>query len=375
MSSDLNPTVLFREHPTPGGQRIGFAQLNAERSLNALTLEMVRLLDGKLRDWANDAGIAIVVLSGAGPKAFCAGGDIRKLLESIKAQPAVLPGLDFFAAEYSLDYRIHRYPKPVLVWGGGIVFGGGIGLMAGASHRVVTETSKLAMPETRIGLFPDVGASHFLDRMPRTLGRFYGMTGATLDAHDSLATGLADYFIANTGRDALWYRLETSRWHDDAAANATALDVLLQSFCAQAGASVPESPLAVHGELLDRLVTGDFADTYRNITSHVSSDPWLASAIATLRTGSPTSAALSFELQRRLADRSLADVFRTELTVAVRCCQRPDFAEGVRALLIDKDNHPQWSPSRIEEVTPEWIESFFSEPRWPLQTHPLEDLD
>ena len=236
MLSEPSLPVLFREHETSGGHRIGFAQLNAERSLNALTLEMVRLLDGKLREWANDPRVAIVVLSGAGTKAFCAGADIRRLHDAIKSRSAdtssALPGLDFFAEEYRIDYRIHRYPKPVLVWGGGIVFGGGIGLMAGASHRVVTENSRLSMPETKIGLFPDVGASHFLGRMPHAQGRFIGMTGATLNAHDAMATGLANHFVAATDRDAIWRRLETSSWHGDAVADKSALDALLAPFVA-----------------------------------------------------------------------------------------------------------------------------------------------
>jgi enoyl-CoA hydratase/carnithine racemase len=378
MSVNPNSPVLFREHTTKGGQRIGFAQLNAERSLNSLTLEMVRLLDRQLREWASDPGVVLVVLSGAGSKAFCAGADIRKLLEAIKVQqaasPESLPGFDFFAEEYRLDYRIHRYPKPVLVWGSGIVFGGGLGLMAGASHRVVTETSKLSMPETRIGLFPDVGASYFLGRMPRAPGRFIGMTGATLNAEDARGTGLADFFVASTERDALWSQLEITHWHDDVAANRAALTALLKTFSTRKDSGTQASQLSVHGDLIEKLVTEDFAASYRRVTSHVTNDPWLASAIDTLRAGSPTSAALSFELQRRLAGRNLADVFRAELIVAIRCCLHSDFSEGVRALIVDKDNQPKWSPSRIEEVTPEWIESFFDVPRWPSTAHPLEDL-
>jgi enoyl-CoA hydratase/carnithine racemase len=339
---------------------------------------MVRLLDRQLREWASDPGVVLVVLSGAGSKAFCAGADIRKLLEAIKVQqaasPESLPGFDFFAEEYRLDYRIHRYPKPVLVWGSGIVFGGGLGLMAGASHRVVTETSKLSMPETRIGLFPDVGASYFLGRMPRAPGRFIGMTGATLNAGDARGTGLADFFVASTERDALWSQLEITDWHDDVAANRAALTALLKAFSTRKDSGTQASQLSVHGDLIEKLVTEDFAASYRRVTSHVTNDPWLASAIDTLRAGSPTSAALSFELQRRLAGRNLADVFRAELIVAIRCCLHSDFSEGVRALIVDKDNQPKWSPSRIEEVTPEWIESFFDVPRWPSTAHPLEDL-
>jgi enoyl-CoA hydratase/carnithine racemase len=370
--------VLFHEHQTPSGHRIGFAQLNAERSLNSLTVEMVQLLDSKLRAWALEAQIALVVLSGAGSRAFCAGGDMRSLRDTIQSaqsdEARVVAGLDFFSQEYRLDYRIHRYLKPVLVWGNGIVMGGGIGLMAGASHRVVTETSRLAMPEVKIGLFPDVGASYFLGRLPRAQGHFIGLTGAMLNAHDALVANLASHFVAAGDREAIWHRLETSAWHDDAAANRAALDRILASFSAAARPALPISQLLSHSESIQRLITEDFRATCHNLMAYADGDPWLTSCAQTLRAGSPTSAALSWELLRRSSGRGLGDVFRMELTVALRCCSHSDLSEGVRALLVDKDNKPKWSPPHIDGLTPEWIGQFFRDPRWPSGVHPLADL-
>ena len=374
MSDPTSPSVSYREAETPGGQRIGFAELNAEKSLNALTLEMIRSLTVQLHAWAADPRIAMVVLSGAGERAFCAGADIRRLYADILAKAEPLPGVAFFAEEYRLDHFLHRYPKPLLVWGSGVTMGGGIGLMAGASHRIVTETSRLAMPETQIGLFPDVGASRFLGRLPRGQGTFIGMTGVALNAHDALVARLADHFISASDRVELWQRLETTRWSVDAATNAAALNEVLASFARSAAARLPASQLEAHAAYIESVVGSDFKTTYRRIVAYAGGDPWIAAASATLRAGSPTSAALSWELPRRLANASVADVFRLELSVAVHCCTRGDFTEGVRALLVDKDNAPRWSPSDVEDVSREWLESFLAEPRWPSGSHPLADL-
>lgn len=373
MSEAIQNVVLSREHSTPSGHRIGFVELNAERTLNSLTLDSIRALAAQLRQWAEDPRVVLVVLSGAGQRAFCAGADIRRLRAEIAAHAGTgaLPGLDFFAEEYRLDFLIHRYPKPLLVWGSGVVMGGGLGLMVGASHRIVTETTRIAMPEVKIGLFPDVGGSFFLGRMPRGQGTLVGMTGATLTAQDALTTGLADYFVASSARAELWTQLERARWQDDVAANRAVLRAILQPLANAATHLRPASHLQTHAEEIAQLVVDDFDTTYRNLVSHRATDDWLKSAIDTLAAGSPTSAMLAWELQRRLRHSSLAAVFQLELVVAVQCCAHPDFSEGVRALLVDKDNAPRWSPARVDELTPQYIAEFFEEP-WSV--HPLREL-
>ena len=194
----MNAPVLFEERSAANGMRFGIATLNAPQTLNGLSLEMVDLLAARLDEWARDPGVALVVLQGAGEKAFCAGGDLHGLYRSMgenqgKSGWSNAYARRFFEHEYRLDYRIHTYPKPVLCWGHGIVMGGGIGLMMGASHRVVSETSRLAMPEVSIGLFPDVGGSWLLNRMPGRIGLFLALTGAHMNTADAFFAGLADF--------------------------------------------------------------------------------------------------------------------------------------------------------------------------------------
>lgn len=382
-SSDISvraedSAVLFNEVVTQGGQRLGFAQLNRQQSLNALSLETFRLLDPQLRRWAEDPQIACVVLHGAGEKAFCAGGDIRSVYHAIKEYSGPVPNptaLAVFSEEYRLDCFIHRYPKPLLVWGSGIVLGGGLGLMVGASHRVVTETSRIGMPEITIGFFPDVGASWFLPRTPGRTGLFLALTGAQINGHDAIVAGLADHFVRSSDREALFARLTSAHWSADASANREVLSDLLREFSSAAAGALPVSNLRQHDRTIESFCSGEsLEDIVSRITRYDGDDAWLKRAAATLAAGSPTSAALSWELQQRAKSLDLADVFRLELIVALQCCARQDFSEGVRALLIDKDNQPRWRPRTLAEITPEWIDQHCAEPAWPGSEHPLAHL-
>lgn len=372
-SSSLAAPVLFREAATANGKKIGYATLNSEKSLNALSLPMIRLLDAQLRTWANDPAIACIVLHGAGEKAFCAGGDVRSLYDAMRRHPASLPNPDtcpFFAEEYRLDHFIHHYPKPILVWGGGIVMGGGLGLFAGASHRVVTETSRVAMPEITIGLFPDVGGSWFLPRMPGRSGLFVALTGASLNGHDLLRAKLADHFVRAADREAIFAALSSAEWTGDAALDRSLLGIQLEGFSAGAVDALPASKLEEHAALIDILCAGDsLAAVVDAITGYTGEDNWLRKAAAALKAGSPTTAALIWTLYQRGAALSLADVFRLELIVALQCCAQPDFAEGVRALLVDKDNAPRWAA-----VTQAHVDGHFVAPVWLEGVHPLADL-
>lgn len=374
-STSLAPAdpVLFREASAANGRKIGYAMLNSEKSLNALSLSMIRLLDAQLRAWARDPAIACVVLHGAGEKAFCAGGDVRSLFEAMRRHPGSLPNPDalpFFAEEYRLDFFLHQYPKPLLVWGSGIVMGGGLGLFAGASHRVVTETSRVAMPEITIGLFPDIGGSWFLPRVPGKAGLFLALTGASINGHDLLLARLADHFLRAADRDAVFAALSSVDWTGDAPQDRQRLGVLLDGHSAQASALLPASKLADHATLIETLCSGaSLAAVVGAITGYAGEDAWLRKAAAALKAGSPTTAALVWELFQRGASLSLADVFRLEMIVALHCCANGDFAEGVRALLIDKDNAPRWAA-----VSSAQIEAHFVAPAWPEGVHPLADL-
>ncbi|WP_266159921.1 enoyl-CoA hydratase/isomerase family protein [Dyella silvatica] len=370
--------VLFEERIAANGLRLGIATLNAPKTLNGLSLDMARLLDARLDAWAADEAIAVVVLQGAGEKAFCAGGDLQGLYRSMLDYRANggsdirdnAYARDFFAIEYRLDYRIHTYPKPVLCWGHGIVMGGGIGLMAGASHRVVTERSRLAMPEITVGLYPDVGGSWLLNKVPDHAGLFLALTGAPLSAGDAIYAGLADHYLPDAQRQAVYSALLQVAWSADATHNHECLSTLLALH-----ADVPSpGPLQAHRELLAQVCAhNDLDAVVAAILTHDSDDTWLSNARQTLASGAPGSARLAFELQRRAASLSLADTFLLEYLVSLHCAAHGDFAEGIRALLIDKDRQPHWRPATLAEATSAWADTFFVAP-WAHGQHPLADL-
>jgi len=361
-------------YPAGGGRQIALAVLDNAASLNALTLDMIVTLDAALSEWARDPSIACVVLRGAGDKAFCAGGDVRALRSAMLAAPGAAPhpaAEAFFATEYTLDYRIHRYAKPLVVWGSGIVMGGGLGLFAGASHRVLSATSRIAMPEITIGLYPDVGGSWFLARLPARLGRFLALTGSPLDAADALRAGLGDHVLAADGFDALFDALCRADWP------ATATQ---QHNCASAVLARQEVPVKSEGPLYARFDTvrrlmgqGGLDAAAAALRALPDDDPWLATARDNFLHGSPTSAAIAWQAAERAKHQSLAEVLRMELTLSVNVCARPDYNEGVRALLVDKDRQPHWCRG-WQELDCTWIDSHFESP-WPVGAHPLAGLE
>jgi enoyl-CoA hydratase/carnithine racemase len=379
MAESASP-VLFEERRAGNGARIGVARLNVERTLNALSLDMIDLLGPQFDRWAADEGVAMVILEAAGEKAFSAGADLHRMHKTMlehhaSAKKDDLRGNEyaaaFFGREYRLDYRIHTYPKPVLCWGHGIVMGGGVGLMSGASHRVVTPDSKVAMPEITIGLFPDVGGSWLLGRMPGRTGLFLGLTGARIQAADALFTGMADYCIPQADKAGIMDALLGVAWTRSRDENDRLLGALLLS---KSQKNLAPGPVRQHFDLINGLCeAGELHATVAAITGLKTGDAWLDRAGATLAAGSPSTAGLTFELLRRARHQSLADVFRMEFVAALRCAQRPDLAEGIRALLIDKDQKPKWQPPTLAQVTPAWIDGYFSSP-WPAEDHPLSDL-
>ncbi len=372
--------VHFDERPTRDGGRIGVATLNVPKSLNSLSLEMVHQIEAKLDAWAVDRSIVAVWLEGSGDKAFCAGGDVVSLYRSLSEEGEnrgagrdSLYAETYFTAEYHLDYRIHTYPKPLMVWADGIVMGGGLGLMAGGFQRLVTETTRIAMPEITIGLYPDIGASWFLNRMPPGVGAYLGLTGAQLNARDALDLGLADRFIPRERRESLLDALEQADYGDR---SVSALRAAVQ----QALDAQEDRTLAPQGQVMPRLdhlqaLVGhvDPATAVARILADDSDDKWLAANRARLETGCPMTAHLVWRMLDRHAHTSLADAFRDELVLSVQCCRQGDFVEGVRALLIDKDKAPQWRHADVASVPEDAIQALFVSP-WSDETHPLRDL-
>jgi enoyl-CoA hydratase/carnithine racemase len=354
-----------------GGGKIGIVTLDAESRLNALSLGMIRDLDSSLRAWSRDSEIICVVMRGSGERAFCAGGDVRNVQAAILANPDLRVNPDvlaFFKEEYSLDFLIHRFPKPVLAWGTGIVFGGGLGLFQGASHRVVTETSQLAMPEIKIGFFPDVGASWFLRRMPANSGLFLGLTGMSLNASVALLTGLADFAVSSSDWENLLRSLKGVKWTGDSAHDRAALSEILGLLDNRARGLLSAANVAGFSDEISDLISGD------NLHEIVEKMMGNSSLRSMFLSGCPTSIALSWEIWNRTRDLSLADVFRLDLIVAMQCCRRNNFLEGVRAALIDKDRMPVWRPGSFDALSSEWIEGHF-DLLWTDSEHPLRNLE
>lgn len=373
----MEDAILFDTLRTASGRLFGRATLNTPHNLNALSLPMIDRLNPQLRAWEQDADVVGVVLDGAGDRAFCAGGDVVAVCHAIRAagsgQAAPLAEA-FFEREYRLDYQLHTFRKPMLCWGHGFVMGGGIGLLAAGSHRVVTPTTRLAMPEIGIGLFPDVGGSWFLPRMPGRTGVFLALTGAPLNAADARLAGLADFVLPHESLSGVLDAVSAERWQGDSHADGARLSHLLERFERSGADDLPPSNLLAHLPQIDDVIGHDLLEDIAPRLSALagSDDVWLARAGAAFTKGSPTSAALSFELQRRARLLSLADVFRLEYQAAVGCSVHHDFAEGVRALLVDKDKNPRWQPAALSDVGPELIEAHLR-PRFD-GPHPLSDL-
>lgn len=374
----MNDCVLLREIPTACGRRFGHATLNVPATLNALSLEMIDRLAPQLDLWLADPEVVGVVLDGAGDRAFCAGGDVRALQREIVAAhaagagaaPALVPA--FFEREYRLDYRIHTSAKPILCWGHGVVMGGGIGLMAGASHRVATHQTRMAMPEITIGLYPDVGGSWFLNRMPGRTGLFLALTGAQLNAADARFAGLADFVLAQADRDTVLSALSATCWSRNADSNHGNLSRLLGEMRDEEG--LAPSNLRMHYDRIDALIGHRGLETIvpRLLALAADADPWLATAGKTFAHGAPSSAVLSTLMLQHARHLSLAEVFRLEFQVSVAATMAPDFAEGVRALLVDKDRAPRWQDASVGAVDRARIESFLVSGQ--DGRHPLADL-
>jgi enoyl-CoA hydratase/carnithine racemase len=348
---------------------VAFITLNRPAALNALSFEMITELRKVLQRCANDAAVRAILLQGAGDKAFCAGGDIRALYQSFKESGKLHH--EFFVAEYSLDYLLHTYPKPYVALIDGITMGGGMGLAQGSALRIVGERTRIAMPEVGIGLFPDVGASYFLSRLPGCLGSYLALTGVQVRGADAVYARLADVFLPPEAVDALAADFAGIRWTND---NVLDVRTLVHARAAQ---GLPAPSLSVLRPAIDHhfahTAVGEILKSLDGESRSEYAD-WAQRTAKLMRTRSPTMLSVARSLLRRGKSMELADCFRMELGMVEQCFEQGDFIEGIRALLIDKDNSPQWTPSRLEEVTDASVEAFFRE-RWRARNHPLADLE
>jgi enoyl-CoA hydratase/carnithine racemase len=366
--------VLFATRASNNGKLIAIATLNEEKTLNALSIEMVDLLYQQLLAWQDDNSVACVLLQGAGEKAFCAGGDVQKLYESAVATPGgpCEYAEAFFEREYRLDYLIHQYQKPIICWGHGIVMGGGLGLLAGCSHRVVTETTRMAMPEITIALYPDVGGSWFLNRAPGNTGLYLALTAGSMNATDCLFMEYADVFIEHERKAAVMRCLVKKDWGEDRAENTALVTEALNVYASKSELGKPAPNIEAHFDIIQQLTNHDnLADIVSAISNYESKDNWLNKGAAALKHGSPLSACNIYQALQQTKGMSLAEVFQFELMLSTNVVRHPEFAEGVRALLIDKDKQPRWLFDSVTEVPAELLKQMITPP-WPA--NPLGDL-
>ncbi|SDQ50286.1 Enoyl-CoA hydratase/carnithine racemase [Paraburkholderia fungorum] len=376
MSISASPAVSD-EVVTHVANRIGFIELERPKALNALSTGMIRAIHAALDEWRENPDVQAVVIRSQHPRAFCAGGDIRFLYES--AQRGEHDARDtFFTEEYRLNHAIFTYPKPYIALMNGVVMGGGMGISQGAHRtgglRVVTQSTKMAMPETRIGLFPDVGASWFLARTPGAIGRYLAVTGETIGAADALYAGLADVYI---DEDALPALIETLRSEPFERGADVVACVEREALVYQVTPSPETSPLANARALIDRHFSlPDVARILASLEKERARDGdaagWAEQTIGVLRERSPLSMAVSLEVVTR-AEGSMAEVLRGDLDLTRSSFLAGDSVEGIRARIIDKDNAPRWRFARIEDVSATDVEKMFESP-WPAAEHPLRDL-
>lgn len=349
--------------------RVGCITLNRPKALNALSLEMIRGITAALLAWREDTRVLAVAIRGVNKEgpfgAFCAGGDIRFFHQAALSGNPELE--DFFTEEYALNHLIHTYPKPYIAFMDGICMGGGMGISQGASLRIATERSKIAMPETGIGLFPDVGGGYFLSRCPGRLGEYIALTGLVLDGPQALSVGLADAVMDSGRQGGLWESLGTTPYESGEA---------VERWCLNHVQKAPSRPSFPQADI-DRVFALDGVGA---MVAALESQKgaWAQETAALLRKRSPLMLHVVLEQIRRARTMSLADELRMERDMVRHCFHlRPGSAsetvEGIRALAVDKDHAPRWNPARIEDVKPDQVLAFFNSP-WPATAHPLRAL-
>ncbi len=332
------PEVLFSREGV-----VGLITLNRPKVLNALTLGMVRLIHPQLLAWASDPAVKLVVIEGAGERAFCAGGDIRALHDWGRADDANV--IRLYYEEYRLNTYIERYPKPYVALMDGIDMGGGVGLSVHGSIRVATERLVFAMPETGIGLFPDVGGTYFLPRCPGEVGMFLALTGERLKAADAIYAGIADLFVPSERIGALKTRIAAGE----------AIDSVLAELAGDAGTP----SLAEQRASIDRHFSkGSVAEIVGSLEAD--GGDWAHKVLTTLAGKSPTSLLVAYRQIREGAKLTFEDCMRLEYRLTNRFMRGHDFYEGVRAIIIDKDQKPRWQPAALADVEAAEVDRYFS---------------
>ncbi|MBY0292407.1 MAG: enoyl-CoA hydratase/isomerase family protein [Alphaproteobacteria bacterium] len=324
---------------------VGWITLNRPKALNALSLEMIRSFAELLNEWEKNAALNTIVIQGAGDKAFCAGGDVRAVYEAKKAGDFHTCDA-FFREEYTLNAFIHGYTKPYVSLWDGIAMGGGLGISVNGSHRIITERAILAMPETGIGFFPDVGATTFLNTIQGVIGLYVGLTGARLKAADALWTGLATHFMPSSSLPLFKTALEKG----------TSLEKALSTYCQHPS---EKGFLESHVELIEKHFN---QPSLMDIIESLAQDatPFALQTYTTLRAKSPTSLAVVFRQLQEGKSLSFTERMKLEFRLSQHFIEGHDFAEGIRAVLVDKTHNPCWNPATLEDLRDQDIDFFFS---------------
>jgi 3-hydroxyisobutyryl-CoA hydrolase len=333
-------------------------ELNRPKKLHSLNGSMVRKIVPRLQEWAKSDMANVIVIKGAGPKAFCAGGDVTALAEDNKAngEAGQQRSADYFALEYKLDHLIATYSKPYVAFMDGITMGGGVGLSIHAPFRIATERTLFAMPETTIGFFPDVGASFFLPRMPGAVGTYLALTSEKLKGVNVFYAGVATHYIHSTSLPALERRLAELRFRDYLSLDErlNLIDSTIEEFCT----GLPyDEPMLISGELRNAIDRCFSKNSVPEIIAALEAEEgetkeWAENTLATLHKRSPTSVYVTLRQMRLGRNWSIAETFQREHQIAAKFMRHPDFTEGVHALLIRKDGKPQWQPASLEAVKP-----------------------
>ena len=324
----------------------GILSLNRPKAIHALTFDMVHAMTAAMLEWRNDADVGAVLIDHAEGRGFCAGGDINLLRNSALTDGGV-SGRRFFHDEYQLNHLLMTYGKPVVAFMDGITMGGGVGLSGPATFRVATEATRFAMPETGIGLFPDVGGGWFLSRLKGRIGQYLALTGARLDGAECVWAGLATHYLPAENLPPAKARI---------AADPTAIATILREL----SAVPPEPKIAAHAGAIERLFA---SNRYEDILAALEADgsDFALSTLATLHTKSPQTCKVALrQLATSLTLPDFAANMAMEYRISARVLTLPDFAEGVRAVIVDKDNAPKWSPATPEGVTDELLDAIFA---------------
>jgi enoyl-CoA hydratase len=324
---------------------VGRLRLNRPKAIHALNHAMCNAMSEALIAWREDPGIRLIMIDHAEGRGFCAGGDIRMLAESGASDGVAARA--FFFDEYRLNHLLFTYAKPVIAFMDGITMGGGVGISQPANYRIATERTSYAMPESGIGLFPDVGGGWYLSRLPGRTGEFLALTGARIDGAECVALGLSTHYVPSDGLDALKSALIADPQNIDAIVKAAAQ-------------TPPPARIVENREKIDRLFA---SDSLEKVIAALKADggEWAQKELTTLATKSPMTCKVSLRLLAQGRDHvDFAEEMKVEYRVAAHLCQRHDFIEGVRALIIDKDNAPKWDPATAEGVSDHLIDQIFA---------------